>query len=95
MGQLDGKTALVTGGTSGIGLATARRLADEGAYVFVTGRDRTRLDAAVASIGAHGIQSDISKIRREDMEVIEYLRATDPDAFKRLKKEARAHRKAG
>ena len=68
MGQLDGKTALVTGGTSGIGLATARRLADEGAYVFVTGRDRTRLDAAVASIGAHGIQSDISKI--EDLDTL-------------------------
>lgn len=61
MGQLDGKTALVTGGTSGIGLATAKRLADEGAYVFITGRDRTRLDEAAAAIGAHGVQSDISK----------------------------------
>lgn len=68
MGQLDGKTALVTGGTSGIGLATARRLADEGAYVFITGRDRARLDAAAASIGAHGIQSDISKI--EDLDAL-------------------------
>ncbi|OBB91874.1 SDR family oxidoreductase [Mycolicibacterium peregrinum] len=68
MGQLDGKTALVTGGTSGIGLATARRLADEGAYVFITGRDRDRLDAAAASIGAHGIQSDISKI--EDLDAL-------------------------
>ncbi|ODR24780.1 SDR family NAD(P)-dependent oxidoreductase [Mycolicibacterium porcinum] len=66
MGQLDGKTALVTGGTSGIGLATARRLADEGAYVFITGRDRTRLDAASASIPAHGIRSDISKIEELD-----------------------------
>lgn len=61
MGQLDGKTALVTGGTSGIGLATAQRLVAEGAYVFITGRDRTRVDEAAASIGAHGIQSDISK----------------------------------
>lgn len=61
MGQLDGKTALVTGGTSGIGLATAKRLSDEGAYVFITGRNRTRLDAAAASIDAHGVQSDISK----------------------------------
>lgn len=66
MGQLDGKTALVTGGTSGIGLATARRLVDEGAYVFITGRDRARLDEAAASIGAHGIQSDISKIDELD-----------------------------
>ncbi|CRZ16727.1 short-chain dehydrogenase/reductase SDR [Mycolicibacterium neworleansense] len=66
MGQLDGKTALVTGGTSGIGLATARRLADEGAYVFITGRDRARLDEAAASIGARGIQSDIGKIEELD-----------------------------
>lgn len=63
MGQLDGKTALVTGGTSGIGLATAQRLATEGAYVFITGRDRTRLDEAAALIGdqAQGVQSDVSK----------------------------------
>ncbi|OBJ82424.1 SDR family oxidoreductase [Mycobacterium sp. 1245852.3] len=61
MGQLDGKTALVTGGTSGIGLATAQRFVDEGAYVFITGRDHARLDEAAASIGAHGVQSDISK----------------------------------
>ncbi|OBL09766.1 short-chain dehydrogenase [Mycobacterium sp. 1245499.0] len=61
MGQLDGKTALLTGGTSGIGLATAQRFVDEGAYVFITGRDRARLDEAAASIGAHGVQSDISK----------------------------------
>jgi NAD(P)-dependent dehydrogenase (short-subunit alcohol dehydrogenase family) len=52
MGQLDGKTALVTGGGSGIGLATAVRLADEGAHVFVTGRRTAQLDAAVESIGA-------------------------------------------
>ena len=43
----------------------------------------------------HVEQIDISKIRREDVEVVEYLRATDPDTFKRLKKEARAYRKAG
>lgn len=61
MGQLDGKTALVTGGTSGIGLATAKRLADEGAYVFITGRDRDRLDEAVTATGSRGVQSDVSK----------------------------------
>ncbi|MEU1750968.1 SDR family NAD(P)-dependent oxidoreductase [Micromonospora arida] len=53
MGQLDGKTALVTGGTTGIGLAAARRFAAEGAYVFVTGRRKGPVDEAVASIGAN------------------------------------------
>lgn len=66
MGQLDGKTALVTGRTSGIGLATARRFADEGAYVFITGRDRGRLDDAAASTGAHAVQSDVSKLDELD-----------------------------
>lgn len=62
MGQLDGKTALVTGGTSGIGLATAQRFAAEGAYVFITGRDRARLEEATATIGdnVRGVQGDIS-----------------------------------
>ncbi|MFF0545197.1 SDR family NAD(P)-dependent oxidoreductase [Nocardia thailandica] len=58
--RFEGKTALITGGSSGMGLATARRLIDEGARVVVTGRDRTRLDAAVASLGAaaHGVAGD-------------------------------------
>jgi len=61
MGQLDGKTALVTGGTSGIGLATAHRFAAEGAHVFITGRDQGRLDAAVKEVrNATGITSDVS-----------------------------------
>jgi NAD(P)-dependent dehydrogenase (short-subunit alcohol dehydrogenase family) len=46
MGQLEGRTAVVTGGSTGIGLATAARLADEGAHVFITGRRKTELDAA-------------------------------------------------
>ncbi|MFI6065891.1 SDR family oxidoreductase [Micromonospora sp. NPDC051227] len=64
MGQLDGKTALVTGGSTGIGLAAARRFAAEGAYVFVTGRRKGPVDEAVASIGANvtGIASDVSKL---------------------------------
>ncbi|MEH0938142.1 SDR family oxidoreductase [Micromonospora psammae] len=64
MGQLDGKTALVTGGTTGIGLAAARRFAAEGAYVFVTGRRQGPLDEAVASIGANatGIASDVGNL---------------------------------
>ncbi|WP_329189945.1 glucose 1-dehydrogenase [Actinacidiphila glaucinigra] len=62
MGQLDGRTAIVTGGTSGIGLATARRFAAEGAYVFVTGRRKDALDAAVAEIGARatGVHGDVA-----------------------------------
>lgn len=63
MGEFDGKTAVVTGGTAGIGLTTAQRLAAEGAYVFITGRRKPELDAAVASIGAAsatGVLSDVS-----------------------------------
>lgn len=52
MKQLEGKTAVVTGASTGIGLATAVRLADEGAHVFVTGRRAAELGAAVATIGA-------------------------------------------
>ena len=60
--SLDGKTAVVTGGTTGIGLAAARRLASEGAHVFITGRRKPELDAAVESIGARvtGVQGDVS-----------------------------------
>jgi NAD(P)-dependent dehydrogenase (short-subunit alcohol dehydrogenase family) len=64
MGQLDGRTAVVTGGSSGIGLATAVRLADEGAYVFVTGRREAELEAAVNTIGtdrARGVPGDVSE----------------------------------
>ncbi|MEU1202265.1 SDR family oxidoreductase [Streptomyces sp. NPDC005813] len=64
MGQLDGKTALVTGATSGIGLAAARRLAAEGAHVFLTGRRQQALDEAVASIGDHatGVRADVANL---------------------------------
>ncbi|GGK44730.1 SDR family NAD(P)-dependent oxidoreductase [Streptomyces flaveus] len=64
MGQLEGKTAVVTGGSTGIGLATAVRLADEGAYVFVTGRREAELEAAVKTIGtdrATAVVGDIAK----------------------------------
>jgi NAD(P)-dependent dehydrogenase (short-subunit alcohol dehydrogenase family) len=56
------KVALVTGGTSGIGLATAKRFVAEGAYVFITGRRQTELDVAVKEIGKNvtGVQSDVS-----------------------------------
>ena len=62
MAQLTGKTALVTGGTSGIGLAAATRLAEEGAHVYVTGRSQEGVDKAAAAIGpnATGVRSDIT-----------------------------------
>ncbi|MDY7232686.1 SDR family oxidoreductase [Hyalangium rubrum] len=62
--KLEGKIALVTGATSGIGLATARRFAAEGAHVFITGRRQTELDAAVAAIGPHatGIRADSANL---------------------------------
>ena len=64
MGKLERKIALVTGGTSGIGLATATRFVSEGAYVFITGRRDSELPAAVKEIGKNvtGIQGDVSKL---------------------------------
>lgn len=64
MGKLNGKVAVVTGGTSGIGLAAAHNFVKEGAHVFITGRRQSELDAAVKQIGDNvtGIQGDISKL---------------------------------
>jgi len=64
MGKLEGKIALVTGGNSGIGFATAKRFANEGAYVFITGRRDAELAAAVKEIGRNvtGVQGDVSNI---------------------------------
>jgi hypothetical protein len=65
--KLEGKIAVVTGGSSGIGLASARRFASEGAHVFITGRRQPELDAAVPSIGdATGIQIDSSNLAELD-----------------------------
>lgn len=62
VGLLSDKIALVTGGSAGIGLATARRFIEEGAFVYVTGRRQVELDAAVESLGARavGVQGDVA-----------------------------------
>jgi NAD(P)-dependent dehydrogenase (short-subunit alcohol dehydrogenase family) len=62
--KLVGKIALITGGNSGIGLATAKRFVEEGAYVFITGRRKPELDAAVKEIGRNvtGMQGDVSSL---------------------------------
>jgi len=64
MGQLDNKTALVTGASTGIGLAVARRFAAEGATVYLTGRRKVELEAAVEQVGSRaiGIRSDVSEL---------------------------------
>src|ERR1700716_1259896 len=62
--KLDGKIAVITGGNSGIGLATAQRFVAEGAYVFITGRRQSELDAAVKQLGKSvtAVQGDVSNL---------------------------------
>lgn len=64
MGKLEGKVAVITGGNSGMGLATARLFVAEGAYVFITGRRQAELDKAVGLIGKNvtGVQGDVSNL---------------------------------
>src|SRR5277367_2504954 len=68
MGRLDGKIALVTGGNGGIGLATAKQFVSEGAYVFITGRRKAELEAAVGDIAKNvsGVQGDVANL--EDLD---------------------------
>jgi NAD(P)-dependent dehydrogenase (short-subunit alcohol dehydrogenase family) len=66
MGKLEGKVAVITGGSSGIGLATAQQFISEGAYVFIAGRRQSELDTAVKGIGKNnnvtGVQGDVSNL---------------------------------
>lgn len=64
MKKLECKVAVITGGNSGIGLATAQRFVSEGVYVFVTGRRQGEVDAAVKRIGKNvtGVQGDVSSL---------------------------------
>ncbi len=68
MPALQGKVAIITGGSSGIGLAIAKRFVSEGAYVFITSRRQSELDKAVAEIGKNvtAVQGDVSKL--EDLD---------------------------
>src|SRR5207249_9770045 len=64
-GKLEGKVAVITGGNSGIGLATAQRFVSDGAYVFITGRRQSELDLAAKQIGKNnvtGVQGDVSNL---------------------------------
>src|SRR5580693_2821834 len=64
VGKLSGKAAVITGGTEGIGFATAQLFVNEGAYVFITGRRQKELDEAVKAIGRNvtGVQGDVTRL---------------------------------
>src|SRR6201986_4454551 len=68
MGKLQGHVAVVTGGTTGIGFATAKRFVDEGAFVFITGRRQKELDEAVKALGNSviGVRGDVSQLQDLD-----------------------------
>src|SRR5882724_10635735 len=81
MNKLEGKTALITGGTSGIGLATAKAFVNEGAYTFITGRREEELAAAVKQIGRNvtGIQGDVSNLGNLD-QLFAQIKRERPDS---------------
>jgi NAD(P)-dependent dehydrogenase (short-subunit alcohol dehydrogenase family) len=65
MKRLEGKVAVITGGSSGIGLATAQRFVEEGAYVFITGRRQSQLDQAVKQIGKNNNNNNVTGVQRD------------------------------
>jgi NAD(P)-dependent dehydrogenase (short-subunit alcohol dehydrogenase family) len=69
--RLEGKIALITGGSSGIGLATAKLFVEEGAFVFITGRRQAELDSAVKALGpnAMAIRGDVARLADLDRTV--------------------------
>jgi len=68
VGELEDKIALITGGSSGVGLATAKRFVDEGAHIFITGRREAELASAVKDIGKNvkALKGDVSKLDELD-----------------------------
>src|SRR6202046_5871326 len=68
MGRLHGKVAVVTGASTGIGFAIAKRFVDEGGFVFITGRRQEELDEAVKAIGSNviGVRGDVSRLQDLD-----------------------------
>src|SRR5260370_18690644 len=79
MGKLQGKVAVITGGTQGIGRATAKLFASEGAHVFITGRRQKELEEALASIGGNvtGVQGDVTNLADLDR-LYESVKAKGP-----------------
>src|SRR5580698_1323719 len=69
MSKLQGKMAVITGGTAGIGFAIAKRFVDEGAFVFITGRRQKELDEALKVLGSNvvGVRGDVSRLHLDGL----------------------------